>query len=478
MATAVGQLAGELAQTNPWWRGGRWARDWVGTDPDLNLANETELGYVSGCLDDLEPGRLYLLRGPRRVGKTVSVKQTIEGLLDRGVPPACVVRVAADGWATKDLRALVSLPGLPRRPAGERRWWFLDEVTAVNGDWASQVKWLRDNDAEFADDTVVLTGSSADQLTGAAGTLAGRRGKGDGPTDRTLLPIGFRGFARLLEPDLPDDVELGLTELRSRQADDAYGALIPWLDVLTRTWDQYLHYGGFPVAVAAARDGEPVPVSFLDDMFNVIYRDAFASSQLSAGTTASLVERLMGAMASPLNVNNAAEDVGVTGERMRRHLEYLRDAYLIWHCPQKAEKAWTPKEKAQDKVYAVDPLIARLAHLRNPQRADIDPTVLTEMQIGMTIHRNAYKTGTPWAEETFLFHVRTPARKEIDFVSDRLAGVALEGKYTDGRKWIGESATVNASTWDGILATRSVLDTTSNAAWAVPAAFLGYLLDT
>lgn len=478
MATAVGQLATEVAQTNPWWRGGTWARDWVATDPDLKPANATDLGYVSGCLNDLELGRLYLLRGPRRVGKTVSVKQTIEGLLADGVPPRSVVRVAADGWATKDLRTLTSLPGLPRLPQGTRRWWFLDEITAVEGDWAGQVKWLRDNDPEFGQDTVVLTGSSADQLTKAAGVLAGRRGHGEGQADRTLLPIGFRGFAQLMEPDLPRDVSLGLTELRGPHADDAFDALSPWLDVLTKTWDQYLHYGGFPVAVAAAVGGRPVPASFLDDIFNVIFRDAFASSQLSAGTTASLMERLMESMASPLNVNSVAEDVGITGERMRRHLEYLRDAYLIWRCPQKAPKTWTPREKSQEKVYAVDPLVARLAHLRNPQRADIDPTVLTEMQIGMAVHRHAYKTGTPWADETFLFHVRTPARKEIDFVSDRLDGVALEGKYTDSGKWVGEAATVNASEWDGILVTRSVLDTTSKAAWAVPASFLAYALDS
>jgi predicted AAA+ superfamily ATPase len=386
--------------------------------------------------------------------------------------------VAADGWSTKDLRALTSLPGLPRRRVGAPRWWFLDEVTAVQGDWAGQVKWLRDNDADFGKDTVVLTGSSANQLTEAAGVLAGRRGRGQGSTDRTLLPIGFRGFARLLNPDLPDELQLDLTSLRSRQARDAYDRLAPWLSDLVRLWDQYLQYGGFPVAVTAARDGEPVPASFLDDMFNVIYRDAFGSSQLSAGTTASLVERLMISMASPLNVNSAAEDVGINGERMRRHLEYLRDAYLIWFCPQKAPKSWTPREKSQDKVYAVDPVIARLAHLRNPARTDIDPTVLTEMLLGMTVHRHAYQAGTPWADESFLFHARTPARKEIDFVSDRLGGVALEGKYTDGAKWRGEAATVNASEWDGILATRSVLDTESNLAWAVPAAFLGYLLDT
>lgn len=38
----------------------------------------------------------------------------------------------------------------------------IDEVTAVKGDWTTQVKWLRDNDPTFSTATVVLTGSDAD----------------------------------------------------------------------------------------------------------------------------------------------------------------------------------------------------------------------------------------------------------------------------------------------------------------------------
>jgi predicted AAA+ superfamily ATPase len=370
------------------------------------------------------------------------------------------------------------LPALPPIPAGHHRWWFLDEVTAIDGDWATQIKWLRDNDAGFASDTVVLTGSSAGDLTRATGVLAGRRGTGAGQTDRTLLPIGFRTFARLLNPDLPALDGLDLSELRSRRAETAYRDLAVWLDQMVPLWERYLQYGGFPVAVAAAHHGTAVPESFLEDMFNVIYRDAFAGSQLSQTTTSSLVERLMAAMASPLNVAKAAEDVGISSERLRRHLEYLRDAYLVWHCPQKDDGAWKPRDKSQDKVYAIDPLVARLAHLRSPQRDDVDLTVLTEQQLGLAIHRNAYAHGVPWTSEAFLFHLRTPSRKEIDFVSDRLAGVALEGKYTESSRWARESATVEASEWDGILATRSVLDTTTRPTWAVPAAILAYLVDS
>ncbi len=478
MATAIGQVATELATTNPWWRGGRWVKDWTEVDPDLRPVHATGLGYTSGCLDDLEQGRLYLLRGPRRVGKTVTVKQTIDHLLRDGTPPTSIVRVAADGRSPGQLRTLTSLPGLPPTPEGRHRWWFLDEVTAIEGDWAAQIKWLRDNDPAFASDTVVLTGSSADGLTQAAGVLAGRRGAGLGSTDRTLLPIGFRTFARLLNPDLPDKAFVGLAELRDRPAENAYRDLVVWLGDLVRLWEQYLQYGGFPIAVAAAHRGEPIPESFLEDVFNVVYRDAFASSQLSQTTTSSLVERLMAGMASPLNVTKAAEDVGISPERLRRHVEYLRDAYLIWSCPQRDDDAWKPKDKTQEKVYAIDPLVARLAHLLNPQRTDVDLTVLTEQQLGLALLRRAYTQGVAWASDASLFHVRTPARKEIDFVSGLLNGVAVEGKYTDTGRWAGEAATVEASQWDGILATRSVLDTTTRATWAVPAAVLAYLVDT
>jgi len=45
-------------------------------------------------------------------------------------------------------------------------------------------------------------------------------------------------------------------------------------------------------------------------------------------------------------------------------------------------------------------------------------------------------------------------------------------------RWVGEAGTVDASQWDGVLATRSVLDTrATQTAWAVPAAFLAYLVD-
>jgi predicted AAA+ superfamily ATPase len=474
MATSIGLLAQELSSGNPWWRGTQW----VARDPDLSEVAQAPLRYESGCLDNLEPGNLYILRGPRRVGKTVAVKQTIGRLLDDGVRPARIVRVAVDGWDAKALRTLVSNSTLPVLREGETRFWFFDEVSAVSGDWAQQVKWLRDNDEQFRRDTVILTGSNARALTEAAGVLAGRRGRGR-HLDRILLPMGFRTFATtILQGDVPPGGNIVAAALRSHEARSMYENAIPWLDGLTRAWEQYLLYGGFPRSVSALLDGHPVPESFVDDLFDVVSADVFKNSQLPAATEMALLERLWKSTASPANLTSIGEDVGISNQVVTRHVEYLRDAFLLWACPQRSDGRWLPKPKSQSKLYAVDPLVARLPHLRNTARPDLDPTVLTEMQIGMAVRRRVLADRSTAGNDDFLFYARTPARKEIDFVSDHLGGVAIEGKYTDRGSWRSEAATVNASEWDGILVTKNVLDlANAGTAWAVPAGILAYYLD-
>ena len=472
--TKIGQIAQELSKINPWWR----ETNWTELDYDLRDAAASGISYNSTVLADLRPKCLYVLRGPRRTGKTVAVKQKIRELIAAGVPPRSIVLIAADGWEARDLRTLVQNTALPQLPAGQNRYWFIDEISAVTGAWDKQIKWLRDNDLSFRDSTVVLTGSNAASLTAAAGTLAGRRGDELG-LDRTLFPIGFRTFANLLSRRTQSILPvLPLTGLRTQTARNAYQELIPWLDELVRLWEMYLTYGGFPTSVAAAAQGVPEPLNLVEDLFQVVSADIFKASQLASHTEMALLERLWSSMASPVNLSKIGGEINVSYEVVGRHIGYLRDAFLLWQCPQRDEKRWAPRKRAPTKLYAIDPLIARLPHLRNSSSPDVDPTALTEMQVGLAIIRRAYAEGTAITNDQFLFHFKTPSRREIDFISECLAGVALEAKYCEGGKWNGDAATVNASAWDGILVTRNVLDTNSNSAWAVPAGILCYLLDT
>jgi hypothetical protein len=55
-------------------------------------------------------------------------------------------------------------------------------------------------------------------------------------------------------------------------------------------------------------------------------------------------------------------------------------SYFRVVLPPDADGRFLRRERSQEKLYAIDPLIARLAHLRNPARPDVDITVLAEMQ--------------------------------------------------------------------------------------------------
>ena len=176
----------------------------------------------------------------------MEIKRTIETLIGGGVEPRRVLHASVDGWRAGDLGGLVTA-ARQLTPNGGRRFWFIDEITGITDGWPERIKWLRDNDARFRTDTVVLTGSSAADLTGSVKALAGRRGPADHP-DRVLLPMGFRSFARLTaEEPVPADIgPLRVADLTPGRVSEVAHALVPWLDLLAEAWETYLLVGGFP----------------------------------------------------------------------------------------------------------------------------------------------------------------------------------------------------------------------------------------
>ncbi len=157
-----GQLTRALTAGNAWWRDPQWERD----DRDLRPLAATALDYEPSPLSDVVPDGLYVLRGPRRVGKSLEAKRAISGLIQRGVQPRSIIHFACDELGRGDLQRLVNAGRevLTRGMEGAR-YWFLDEITSVPA-WPEAIKWLRDNTA-FGEDCVVLTGSSARDLTDA-----------------------------------------------------------------------------------------------------------------------------------------------------------------------------------------------------------------------------------------------------------------------------------------------------------------------
>ncbi|HEX9766976.1 MAG TPA: AAA family ATPase [Nitriliruptorales bacterium] len=463
-----GEIQYLLTSTNRWWRN---PRGWTADDPDVLEAAEAPFDYRPKVLGALTPGGLYLLRGPRRVGKSVAVKRAIEGLIDNGTEPRRILHVSVDGWRAGNLGLLVDA-AKQLLPADGARYWFIDEITSITDGWPERIKWLRDNDARFRRDTVVLTGSSATNLTASVKALADRRGQASDP-DRVLLPMGFRTFTGLvIEDPVPDDIgRLRLRDLTPKRLRVETTRLAPWLDQLVSAWEAYLQVGGFPRAVASYLTERAPDLALQRGLLDVIHGDAFADAHWARPQTMALLTRLAEGLGSPANRAAIAGDIGTSSSTVGRRLDDLREAFVVW--PAYREEHLRPKLRAQEKLYFTDPIYTQLV-----PHGPLDLTRLSEQQLGVALLRGLeLEEPGSYVDFSRILHHRTPARKEIDFVGPDLGGVAIESKYVDGR-WRGQAQTLRASPWRGIVATRTELDVTDPEVVAVPTALLAWLVDT
>ncbi|MBA2668804.1 MAG: AAA family ATPase, partial [Gemmatimonadetes bacterium] len=237
------EIDAELITSNLWWRS---PQGWEASDVQLRAVRQSPLAYEPRPLHGYKTGGLYILRGPRRVGKSTAMKQLIAEKLRNGSPPRTVLHVSVEGRSDRDLVDIVRrgadqwLTGQP----GERLW-IIDEITGVDGAWPEQIKRLRDNHPSFSADTVVLTGSSSAKFDEARKLLAGRRNAER--SDRTLFQMGFVDVARALGRELPDPPGLRISQLGDVEAMEALVAeYLPWVPSLADAWDQYLRVGGYP----------------------------------------------------------------------------------------------------------------------------------------------------------------------------------------------------------------------------------------
>ena len=488
----AGEIQRRLASTNRWWAD---QQGWAADDPDLQKAARAPFSYTTGVLDDLTPGGLYVIRGPRRVGKSVAMKRAVQRLINSGVDPRLIVHMSVEGWNEADLERLVNAAS-QITPTGAPRYWFLDEISGVSGRWPDRIKWLRDNDQRFCADTVVLTGSSSSNLKESLGALAGRRGGAVNP-DRALLPMGFRSFVRFaaepssqfddLGPVQPGDLDHDLLE-------QAVYRLMPWLHTLVDTWEAYLQIGGFPQAVSsyvrskdvshpwpqAELPGLAWPVShgidtsLLASLQEAINADAFKKARLSSIQSGELLRYLVDGMCSPTNHSRIARDINTAPRTASERLGDLREALVIWPAHQSDGTHLIPKFRAQSKTYFCDPAYTLLVG-----DGSVDFTRLSEQQLGMALLRSIERRyPSSYVDFDRLLYHRNKTNREIDFVGRDLGDMAIESKYVDGG-WRGTAGrTINASPWKGIVATRTEVDLCNPDLMAVPTAILAWLLDT
>lgn len=161
-----------LRRLNPWWEG-----------KPMQVLPMTRRHLVGQIRRRMEAGLapVVVVRGPRRIGKTVAQMQLISDLLSEGVDPRRILHVQfdelrlsrleepilriVDWFETNILGASLNEAAHAGRPA----FLFLDEVQNLEA-WAPQLKFLVDSSSVKA----FVTGSSALRIEQGRDSLAGR----------------------------------------------------------------------------------------------------------------------------------------------------------------------------------------------------------------------------------------------------------------------------------------------------------------
>jgi uncharacterized protein len=482
------ELRHRLVEANPWWRaaaGGSDPASWAADDVTLRRRNASDLGYRSTALADIADGplddRLVVLRGPRRVGKSVLLKDTAASLCRRpDIDPRQVIYLAADSLRSQDLTRVAKLGRELTRSAGDlRRVWLLDEVTSVAG-WTSALKYLRDNSA-FGDDTVVCTGSSWDHTADVErDLLAGRAGRHATRRLRLLLPMTFREVVQVTRPELWLPEPVAPWELQDAAADAAVANAPLFADDLDLAWQSYLTSGGFPRAVYEhERDGR-VSDAFVDDLLAWLHREV--DPNVPAESIARLLDGLVERSTSPLSRASAAEALGYSNrDTFDRRINRLVTNFAALWCQQVDDRG-RAIPKAFAKLYLTDPLLAWLPSRTRAGMASPDFSHLSEATIGVAVAR-AVEERQPgrWLAQDTIGYLRTQSGKEIDFAPVPLPTAAGESMTTPieskwvSHGWRSEALVMENRLHRGVMATRNVVDTTHDV-WALPAPVVAALL--
>ncbi len=469
-----GEIQQQVAVSNLW---RVRPNDWHHEDPDLRDASKAPFEYSAGVLSDLCRGGLYVLLGPRRVGKSVEMKLTIQRLLKEGADPRCVVHLAVDGWTARDLdRGVNAVYSLT--PSNSHITWFVDEITSIKDGWPARIKWLRDNHPRFRDDTVVLTGSSSSNLNESLSALAGRRGPTSVP-DRVLLPFGFRTFADLIHGEAPlTSVErINLSRVTSHELQDAVLAVSGWMHTLISAWDLYLHVGGFPQAVTEFLDTRLPDTNLPRTLRRIIGADAFARARISELQTDVLLRLLQQRIGAPINRSRLAREIDVSPDTARRHLDRLRDSFITWPMHQATvgrEGTLRPQPRSQSKVYFTDPAYFRFG----TPHAALDMTKATEQQLGVALSRSfEHHEGGRYLMFDRLMFGRTASGAEIDFVGPGLGDWVVESKFSENVRLGRVGQTIRSTTRPGIVVTTDMIDLSNPDLLAIPAGVFAYLID-
>ena len=314
----------ELANQNPWWQN----KDAIHDDFKIKQFNESQVQYFHPLVtQNYEPFSLFIIRGPRQVGKSTALKLLIQKLLSNGANPFSVFFFDCEMLFTaseikETLEAYFNFIDLMQYSGFTHI--FLDEITSVT-DWAKIIKFLVDS-GKFQKSVVFLTGSNAIDLQKGADRLPGRKGYG---TEWVMLPLSFREYVKLRDAEFYEKIASFTPETFSLpEIYKTCTSLLPFSERLNKLINSYFISGGFPQIINAYVSDVQISQQLYSNYLAWIRGD-IAKHLKDERRGLQILSELQSVMSSRIGWDNIARKIGgISHHTIEDHISIFEGTFL------------------------------------------------------------------------------------------------------------------------------------------------------
>lgn len=346
-----------LSFDNPWWE--------EESTVETHYRKLPKRSYFSSffrLVTNRDVNRAVILMGPRRIGKTVMLHQTIEQLVQDGTPGNQILFLSLETpiYIGTSLESFVR--NFQKRFQHDRDsplTIIFDEIQYLK-DWEVHLKSLVDS---FPSIRFIASGSAA-----AALRLKSRESGAGRFTEFLLPPLTFSEYLTFVGRE--DELIMLIDE-------DTYAARD--ISELNHEFMNYLNYGGYPEAVFNATVRKESSRFIKGDIIDkVLLRDL---PQLYGIRDIQELNRLFTTLAyntgNEVTLEGLSKSSGVAKATLGRYLEYLEAAFLIRRVHRIDQNAKRFQRATSYKVYLTNPSM-RAALFGSPADDDISMGALAE----------------------------------------------------------------------------------------------------
>jgi predicted AAA+ superfamily ATPase len=324
-----------LQRDNPWWS------DPVSAIPEALYPRRVYFPVFKALALNLDVRRATVLLGPRRVGKTVIVKQVIHEAIQAGVvEPRGILYASVDTPVYSGLSLETFLYLMPK-DAPKNRLVIFDEIQYLK-DWEVHLKDLVDNSPEIK---FIATGSAA-----AALRLKSRESGAGRFSEFMLPPLTFYEFLKFVGTH-----DALISEVEQEGKRTWYTALD--MDALNANFVDYLNFGGYPEAVLTP-EVRKNPEQFIrnDIIDKVLLKDL---PSLYGIQEIQQLNRLFSFLAyntgNEASLENISQEAGLAKPTIKKYIEYLESAFLIVKLSTIDDNCRTMQRERTFKIYLSNP---------------------------------------------------------------------------------------------------------------------------